>query len=93
MGSRYEDDRFTTLVQFAPVETENGEAGRQAALAILRPRYEALDTRSRTEYSFSEIEGQHMRALEQTLAQLDGMAPVAALIRSRDPERLRPVLT
>ena len=91
--ARYQDERFTALARLEPVETVGGEAARQAALRIFLPRHAALEERSRTEYAFSEIEGQHMHALERTIAQLEGMAPVAPLIASHDPVRLHPVLT
>lgn len=90
--ARYEDDRFSRLVRFEPIETTAGEQARQSALAVLVPRHAALDERSRTEFRFTEIELQHMHALEETIDTLRGMAPRETLLPPTEPPRLSPAI-
>ena len=85
---RYEDHRFSRLVRFDPVETVAGENARQSALAVLRPRFDALDARSRSEFRFTEIELQHRDALAETITTLEGMAPRGELLPTQEAPRL-----
>lgn len=74
------------------VETFSGETARRRALAVLVPRYEALEARSKTEFRFSEIELQHMHALRETISQLEMMSPEGELISPTEPPRLVPTI-
>jgi hypothetical protein len=65
---------------FGPVETETGEAMRQAALSAMTSRYRELAERSKAEFRFSEIERQHMLAMGSALQQIQAMAPVGPLV-------------
>lgn len=75
---KYEAEPFT----LAPVETKVGEALRLEALRVLGGRYRALLERSK-EYAFSEIERQHMGALEEAIDSLTRMAPTAELLEEK----------
>lgn len=81
-------------MQFEVVETTTGDVIRLMALGALTRRYASLLARSK-EFSFSEIEIQHMESLARAIERLQGMAPVSALLPPRGDvaEELVPALT
>jgi len=70
-------------LEFAPVETVTADALRQRAIGILFARHADLSAR-KGQYDFTEIERQHLWAIEQSLRDLAALAPDGPLIPAPD---------